>query len=304
METKEKTTQVKKTDGTKAKPRNLGRGLDALIPGMIDGKESPTPDMFVKISRIQPRKDQPRKDFNEDRLEELAESIKTYGIIEPIVAQDRGSYYEIVAGERRWRAAMKAGLKEVPVIVKNFTEQEIAEISLIENVQREDLNPIEKAMGFKQLIEKFNCTQERVAKIISKDRTAVTNTLRLLNLDERVQDMLREEMITQGHAKVLLALPDKEKQYELAQEIFDQELSVRTTEKLVKASARKKDENPKKALENELIYQDFETRIRDVLGTKVNIKRKDNMKGKIEIEYYTEMEFERISDLLLSIGSK
>ena len=305
MEVKEITSQVKKNDGSKAKPRNLGKGLDALIPELASGEnKAPVPDLYVKISRIQPRQDQPRKDFDEDKLEELADSIKTYGIIEPIIAQDRGDYYEIVAGERRWRAAMRAGLKEVPVIVKNFTDLEIAEISLIENIQREDLNPIEMAMAYKQLIDKFGFTQERVAKTVSKNRPYITNSLRLLKLDERVQVMLKDEMITQGHAIALLTISDEEMQYKLAQQIFDSKLTVREAERLVKNSGKDNSVNPKKVLENEVIYCDYETKFKNVLGTKVAIKRKDNAKGRIEIEYYTEEEFERISELLLSIGTK
>ena len=299
-----KKKQENDVNDTVSKPRKLGKGLDALIPEiMFDENNAPTPDLYVKISRIEPRKDQPRRDFDEDKLQDLADSISKYGVIEPIIAQNRGTYYEIVAGERRWRAAMKAGLKEIPVIVKNFTEQEIAEISLIENVQREDLNPIEEAMAYSQLIEKYNLTQDKVASIVCKTRTTVTNTMRLLNLCEKVQEMLKDEMITPGHARALLAIKDEEQQYMIAQRAFNDDLSVRDIEKIVRELTKEKKSDTKKGLENDFIYRDFETKLGNVLGTKVNIKRRDNKKGRIEIEYYTDKEFERLSELILSIGN-
>ena len=253
-----------------AKTKGLGKGLGALIPldeldvkSEININKNPaTPDKLVKISRIEPRKDQPRKTFNEDKLQELTDSIKKYGVIEPIIVQDGDDHYEIVAGERRWRAAMKAGLKEVPVLIRNFTEQEIVEISLIENIQREDLNPIEEALAYKTLLEKYNLKQDQVAEIVSKSRTTITNSMRLLNLCEEVQRMLIDEQLTQGHARALLAI------------------------------------------DNDFIYMDFEEKIKNALGTKISIKPKDNEKGKIEIEYYTANDFEKIVEYLASFGNR
>lgn len=291
-----------------AKSKGLGKGLGALIPldkldvnSEIDvNKKTSKPDETVKITKIEPRKDQPRKNFNEDKLQELADSIKQFGIIEPIVVQDQGDHYEIVAGERRWRAAMKAGLKEVPVIIRNFTEQEKAEISLIENIQREDLNPIEEAMAYKTLLEKYDLTQDKVAKRVSKSRTTITNSMRLLNLCDEVQQMLIDEMISQGHARTLLAIEDKELQYTIAQQVFDGKMSVRETEKLVKNLGSEK--KPKQAvkLDNEFIYTDFQEKIKNALGTKVTIKPKDNQSGRIEIEYYSSNDFERIVEQIIS----
>ena len=289
-----------------SRSKGLGKGLNALIPldeldvkSEIDvNKEGVTPDKYVKISKIEPRKDQPRKSFNEDKLQELADSIKKYGVIEPIIVQDCKNHYEIVAGERRWRAAMKAGLKEVPVLIRNFTEQEIVEISLIENIQREDLNPIEEALAYKTLLEKYNLKQEQVAEIVSKSRTTITNSMRLLNLCEEVQQMLIDEMISQGHARALLAIENSDLQYSVAQRVFDEKLSVRDIEKIVKEMSKTKKEKSSSKLDNEFIYKDFEEKIKNNLGTKVTIKPKDNSKGKIEIEYYTQNEFERIALLL------
>ncbi len=294
-----------------SRSKGLGKGLGALIPldeldvkSEIDvNKKGATPDKLVKISKIEPRKDQPRKTFNEDKLQELADSIKKYGVIEPIIVQDRKDHYEIVAGERRWRAAMKAGLKEVPVLIRNFTEQEIVEISLIENIQREDLNPIEEALAYKTLLEKYNLKQEQVAEIVSKSRTTITNSMRLLNLCDNVQSMLIDEMITQGHARALLAIEDPDQQYQIAQRVFDENLSVRDIEKIVKELSKSKKEKSVNKLDNEFIYKDFEEKIKNNLGTKVTIKPKDNDKGKIEIEYYTQNEFERIALLLANSQS-
>ncbi len=294
-----------------AKSKGLGKGLGALIPldeldvkSEIDvNKKTSTPDKMVKISRIEPRKDQPRKTFNEDKLQELTDSIKKYGVIEPIIVQEYNDHYEIVAGERRWRAAMKAGLKEVPVVIRNFTEQEIVEISLIENIQREDLNPIEEALAYKTLLEKYNLKQDEVAEIVSKSRTTVTNSMRLLNLCEEVQQMLINEMLTQGHARALLAIEDKDLQYETAQKVFDDNLSVRDIEKIVKDLTKEKKEKQTKKLDNEFIYRDFEEKIKNALGTKVVIKPKDNKKGKIEIEYYSANDFERIAEQLVASAS-
>ena len=223
-----------------AKRKGLGKGLDSLIPKVdVIPTAAPTeqenkPNTFVKISRIEPNKDQPRKNFDEDALQELAESIKQFGVIQPLIVQKRDDFYEIIAGERRWRAAKIAGLKEVPVIIKDYTDQEIVEISLIENIQREDLNPIEEAFAYKRLLEEFHLKQDEVAERVSKSRTAVTNSMRLLKLDGRVQQMVIDEMITTGHARAILAIEDKELQYQTAVRVFDEKLSVRETEKLVK----------------------------------------------------------------------
>ena len=294
--------------------KGLGKGLDSLIPS---GKESASStgkedvkvkevvkevvkaEMFVKLSKVEPNRDQPRKDFNEDALIELSDSIKQYGVIQPLIVKERNDYYEIVAGERRWRAAKMAGLKEIPVIVKDYSEQEIAEIALIENLQREDLNPIEEAMAYKRLLTEFNLKQDEVAEKVSKSRTAVTNAMRLLKLSEKVQQMLIDDMISSGHARALLAIEDEEQQYAIATKIFDEKLSVRETEKLVKNL-----DKPKKkpeVLEDGAIYEDLQEKIKSIMGTKVVINRKSNTKGKIEIEYYSVEELDRIMDLFRQI---
>ena len=233
---------------------------------------------------------------------ELAESIKQFGLLQPILVQDKGTYYEIIAGERRWRASKLAGIKEVPVILKDFSEQEAVEISLIENIQRENLNPIEEAAAFKRLMEEFHLKQDTIAERVAKSRTAVTNSMRLLKLDERVQQMLIDEMLSTGHARALLAIDDKEMQYGAAVKVFDEKLSVRETEKLVKEvlNPREKREEPvDSALE--LIYQQLEEKIKGIIGSKVAIHRKNKDKGKIEIEYYSQDELERIVELLESV---
>lgn len=232
----------------------------------------------------------------------MADSIKQFGLLQPILVQDRKTHYEIIAGERRWRAAKLAGLKEVPVIIRDYTEQEIVEISLIENIQREDLNPIEEAQAYKKLLTEFNLKQDEVAERVSKSRTAVTNAIRLLKLDERVQRMVIDDLLTTGHARALLAIADPEKQYLLAQQIFDEKLSVRETEKLVKKLQKPKLESTKK-LENDMtvFYEDMEQKLKNIMGTKVSIHQKDKEKGKIEIEYYTSDELERIMELFQSI---
>ena len=256
---------------------------------------------MVPINKIEPNKEQPRKNFNEDALLELSESIKQMGIIQPIVVQDRDTFYEIIAGERRWRAAKQAGLKKVPVIIKHYTEQEIVEISLIENIQREDLNPIEEAFAYKRLLTEFNLKQDEVAERVSKSRTAVTNSMRLLKLDERVQQMVIDDMIQTGHARALLGIDDAEKQYAMAQKVFDEKLSVRETEKLVKKSQKEKEEVEKAKIDKqlEIVYQDLEEKMKQILGTKVNINAKDENKGKIEIEYYNKEDLDRIIEMII-----
>ena len=258
-------------------------------------------EVMVKITEVEPNREQPRKNFNEDALLELADSIKQFGIIQPLVVQKQDDYYEIIAGERRWRAAKLAGLKEVPVIIQNYTEQERVEIALIENIQREDLNPIEEAMAFKRLLTEFDLKQDELAERVSKSRTAVTNSMRLLKLDERVQQMVVDEKISTGHARALLAVGDKEQQYNLANKNFDEKLSVRETERLMKNLQKEKKDKKDQKTENEFIYKGIEEKIKMILGTKVTVNHKKNNKGRIEIEYYSNEELERIMDLLESI---
>lgn len=302
-----------------AKRNGLGKGLDSLIPNKTAGKsektsskkssddskkEDKTGEVMVKINSVEPNREQPRKDFDEDSLVELADSIKQFGILQPLIVQQKKDYYEIIAGERRWRAAKMAGIKEVPVIIKNYTDQEIVEISLIENIQRENLNPIEEAMAFKRLLEEFDLKQDEVAERVSKSRTAVTNSMRLLKLSERVQQMIIDDMISTGHARALLALDDEEQQYQLANRIFDEKLSVRETEKLVKALKDPKKMVKKEKIEHTFIYENLEERMKGIIGTKVRVNPKANGKGKIEIEYYSEDELERIYDLIMSIRTE
>ena len=293
--------------------RGLGKGLDSLIPNAlgetktkkeiaaksktetIEGKE---PQILVKITKVEPNREQPRKNFNEDALQELADSIKQFGLLQPILVQDRKDYYEIIAGERRWRAAKLAGLKEVPVIIRNYTEQEIVEISLIENIQREDLNPIEEAQAYKRLLTEFHLKQDEVAERVSKSRAAVTNSIRLLKLNEEVQRMVVDEMISTGHARALLAVENPEEQYNLAQRIFDEKLSVRDVEKLVKNLH--KPAKPKKVNDKtmQVIYQDIEEKLKQKLGRKVIVTSKGEGSGKIEIEFYNHEDLDRLLDVL------
>ncbi len=293
------------------KKKGLGKGLDSLIPdnkpvkssaqNSVSPEEQKSGVQMMKINNVEPNREQPRKKFEEDALLELADSIKQVGIISPLIVQKRKDYYEIIAGERRWRAAKIAGLKEVPVIVKEYSEREIVEISLIENIQRENLNPIEEAMAYKRLLEEFNLKQDEIAERVSKSRTAVTNSMRLLKLDDRVQQMIIDDMISTGHARALLAIDDKEQQYELANQIFDEKLSVRETEKLVKDIKNPKKIKEKKKIENVFIYKDIENKLKEIMGTKVSISSKGNGKGKIEIEYYSDEELERMFDMIMSI---
>ena len=296
-----------------AKKKGLGKGLDALIPDKkitesLEKEAKPKQKeevdagvQMMNINKVEPNREQPRKKFEEDALLELADSIKQFGIIQPLVVQKRNDYYEIIAGERRWRAAKLAKQKEVPVIIKDYTEQEIVEISLIENIQRENLNPIEEAMAYKKLLEEFKLKQDEVAERVSKSRTAVTNSMRLLKLDEKVQQMIIDDMISTGHARALLAIDDKEQQYELANKVFDEKLSVRETEKLVKELKNPKKVAAKKKIENAFIYEDIENKLKEITGTKVSISSKGNGKGKIEIEYYSDEELERLFDMMMSI---
>lgn len=303
-----------------AAKKGLGKGLDSLIPAKADAapkkekvevvvkadSEHDADAVMMDITKVEPNREQPRKTFDEDALIELSESIKQFGIIQPLVVQDRETYYEIIAGERRWRAAKMAGLKEVPVIIKHYTEQEIMEISLIENIQRENLNPIEEALAYKRLLTEFNLKQDVLAERVSKSRTAVTNSMRLLKLNEKVQTMVIDKMLTTGHARALLGIEDQDKQYQAAQQIFDQKLSVRDAEKLVKNIQNEK-KNPVeptgKKLDPQLeaIYGDLEEQMKKILGTKVAINAKDEKKGKLEIEYYSQDELDRIVDLIRTI---
>lgn len=289
--------------------RGLGKGLDSLIPAAVpkaepvrsaEKTEESGNGTYVKITKVEPNREQPRKNFDEDALQELADSIKQYGIVEPLIVQDRKTHYEIIAGERRWRAAKLAGLKEVPVIVRNYSEQEIVEISLIENIQREDLNPIEEAQAYKRLLTEFNLKQDEIAERVSKSRTAVTNSMRLLKLCEEVQQMIIDDMITTGHARALIPIEDAEQQYTIAQKVFDEKLSVRDVEKLVK-NLNKPEKVKKEVVEDkalEAIYQNLEEKLKQSLGTKVSISSKGAGTGKLEIEFYTHDDLEKITDLL------
>lgn len=297
------------------KKKGLGKGLDSLIPDnksmksvtsekTVESKEDAAAKSGVqvmKINEVEPNRDQPRKNFDEDALLELSDSIKQFGVLQPLLVRKRKDYYEIIAGERRWRAAKLAGVKEVPVIEKEYTDQEILEIGLIENIQRENLNPIEEAIAYKRLLEEFNLKQDEVAERVSKSRTAVTNSMRLLKLSDKVQQMIIDDMISTGHARALLAIDDPELQYTLANKIFDEKLSVRETEKLVKEIKNPKKPKEKKPVANSFIYQDLEEKMKSVFGTKVSIASKGKGKGKIEIEYYSDDELEQLFDMMMSI---
>ncbi len=294
------------------KGKGLGKGLDTLIPSEYvppkkakeEQQGTNQAETIVKITKVEPNREQPRKHFDEDALQELADSIKQFGLLQPILVQDRGDYYEIIAGERRWRAAKLAGLKEVPVIIRNYTSQEIVEISLIENIQREDLNPIEEALAYKRLLEEFNLKQDEVAERVSKSRTTVTNSMRLLKLCDGVQQMIIDDMLSTGHARALIPIDDAEQQLQLAQRIFDEKLSVREVEKLVKAILKpddkpKKEETPKNL---QYIYQDIEDRLKEKLSRKVSINAKGkNGAGKIEIEFYSNEDLDRLIEFLSSM---
>lgn len=298
-----------------AKKSGLGKGLDALIPA--GNKKAPvkkeTEPVIIekivekkgvetlKITEVEPNREQPRKNFNEDALLELSDSIKQYGVIQPLIVQKKEDHYEIIAGERRWRAAKMAGIKEIPVIIKDYSDQEVMEISLIENIQREDLNPIEEAMAYKNLMEEFHLKQDEIAEKVSKSRTAVTNSMRLLKLDKRVQQMMIDDMISAGHARTLITIEDPDVQYNIATKIFDEKLSVRETEKMVKLIQKPEVKKEKAEKVNSFIYKDIEEKIKAILGTKVTVDHRSNNKGRISIEYYSNDELERILFLLESI---
>ncbi|MBE5932107.1 MAG: ParB/RepB/Spo0J family partition protein [Lachnospiraceae bacterium] len=312
-----------------APKKRLGNGLGNLIP--VDDKEPSTKkstsskttektatktevkevikevikpvEQTVNINVIEPNKSQPRKTFDLDALEELASSIKQYGVIQPLVVAKHKDYYELIAGERRWRASKMAGLKEVPVVIKDYTPQEIVEIALIENIQRQDLNPIEEAMAYQRLIEEFSLTQDEVAEKVSKSRPAISNSLRLLKLTKKVQQMLIDDMLSMGHVRALISIEDEELQYETALYIFDKRLSVRETEAYVKKVLTAPKSTVEKASSKDdfsFLYKDIEERIKSSLGTKATIKAKNKNKGKIEIEYYSEDELDRITQILLN----
>lgn len=287
---------------------NQKRGLDALIPAAksisiaetdINAKKGETVTI-VKLTKIEPDRQNPRKQFNEDELQELSDSIKQFGVLTPIIVQDRKDHYEIIAGERRWRAAKMAGLKEIPAIIRNYTEQEIAEIALIDNLQRKDLNPIEEALAYKRLLEEFNMKQDEIAEKVSKSRTAVTNSMRLLKLCPNVQQMIIDEMITEGAARALISVEDADLQYELAQKIFDEKLSVREVEKMIKdlnkVTKPKKTDKKDDALNS--IYHDYEEKLKKSVGTKVTISGKGDGTGKLEIDFYSHDDLDRITSLL------
>ena len=294
-----------------AAKRGLGKGIDAMISG-DDTKAKKVVKEVIKevdtidINKIEPNSNQPRKNFNEDKIHELAESIKQHGLIEPLIVQKgKKGFYTIIAGERRWRAAREAGVKEIPVVVKEYSDQQVMEIALIENIQREDLNAIEEAEAYERLIKDFNLKQDEVAERVSKSRVAITNSLSLLKLDPRVREMIIEDKIKSGHARALLSVTDPEEQYRLAVMIFDNSMSVRETEKMVKKYLADKDkptkEVKKKDTQTELIYKDYEEKLKTVIGTKVNINNKGKGKGKIEIEYFSPDEFDRIIGMMMSM---
>lgn len=313
----------------KSKRTGLGKGLGAFFgdevteesrsgvpesqgnPDAVDQKTSDKAEaeeagreLYIKLSLIEPNREQPRKDFNEEMLQELADSIKQYGVLQPLLVKKKGEYYEIIAGERRWRAAKLAGLKEVPVVVREYSKQESMEIALIENVQREDLNPIEEALAYQQLMNEFGLKQDEIAARVSKSRVTITNSMRLLKLDARVQEMLMKGELSNGHARAILAVEDPEEQFLIAQKVVKERLSVREIEKLVKLlgkEPKKKKEAEPEDKSLEVIFQDLENRMKSIMGTKVSINKKDKNKGRIEIEYYSAAELERIVDLIESI---
>lgn len=289
--------------------RGLGKGLDALISAEnarpVTKEQTGQAETVVKITKVEPNREQPRKSFDEDTLQELADSIKQFGLLQPILVQDRKDYYEIIAGERRWRAAKLAGLKEVPVIIKNYTQQEIMEISLIENIQREDLNPIEEALAYKRLLDEFNLKQDEVAERVSKSRSTITNSMRLLKLCDFVQQMVIDDKLTTGHARALIPIEDEEQQKQLAEKIFDEKLSVREVEKIVKGitnpvEKKQKDEVPQNI---RYIYEDIENKLKENLSRKVTVSAKGNGTGKIELEFYSNDDLDRLFEILLNVNA-
>lgn len=300
---------------SKASSKGLGKGLGNLIRESEEDENvvvkevvkevvvKEPGEMKVRLSQIEPNREQPRKVFDEDALIELSESIKQYGVLQPLLVQKKDKYYEIIAGERRWRAAKLAGVKEVPVIIKDYSTQEVMEIALIENIQREDLNPIEEAQAYQRLIKDYRLKQDEVAEKVSKSRAAITNSLRLLKLDERVQEMVMEGKLSNGHARAIISIEDGDQQYQVAQKIFDEQMSVRETEKLMK-NLNRPEKPEKQKPQNDFVYRDIEEKMNKIMGTKVVIKNREHDKGKIEIEYYSQAELERIYDLLKQIKNE
>lgn len=326
--TKEETTAVKRTPKSTARKNENKEASDASgageesITGKNDSNIRKEPETIIvekvvekivekpveqkmKISVIEPNSTQPRKKFDEEGLLELANSIKEFGVLQPLLVQKKGDHYEIIAGERRWRAAKLAGLVEVPVLIREYDKQRSMEVALIENVQRADLNPIEEALAYQRLIQEFELTQEEIANRVSKNRATITNSMRLLKLDQRVQQMLVEEQISSGHARALLALEDGERQYQTAKKIIQENLSVRDIEKLVKLLNRPEKEKKQQDTgpDVNLIYRQIEDKLKTIMGTKVVINRKDKNKGRIEIEYYSQEELERLIELMESVRS-
>ena len=284
--------------GSSGTANEFGAGWGAS-PGPVN-----TGVQMLRLSQVDPNRSQPRRIFEEDALDELADSIRQFGVLQPILVQKKDGRYEIIAGERRWRACRKAGLKEIPAIIREYSDQETLELSLIENIQREDLNPIEEAKAFKSLLDEFGLRQEDLAARVSKSRTAITNSVRLLKLDERVQDMIIQKEISMGHARALIPVEIPEEQFLIAQQIADRHLSVRDVEKLIKkrkasgAALKKKNPGAETDPALELSYREIEERMKQSLGTKVSIRYGRDGKGKMEIDFYSHEDLERIVDLL------
>ena len=284
---------------TKKKPETVVVEVEKVVEKIV---EKPV-EQKMKLTMIEPNRSQPRKQFDEESLRELAASIKEYGVLQPLLVKEKEGHYEIIAGERRWRAAKLAGLTEVPVLIREYDKQKTMEVALIENIQRTDLNPIEEALAYQRLIREFDLTQEEIASRVSKNRATITNSMRLLKLDERVQQMLVEGQISSGHARALLGLEDGESQYQAAKKIMQENLSVRDVEKLVKMMSRPKKEKKEQETgpDINLIYRQLEDKLKTIMGTKVIINRKDKNKGRIEIEYYSQEELERLIELMESM---
>lgn len=285
-----------------AKKFTLGKGLSALIPEESEDFTEESNKILIPINKIKSDEEQPRKLFDSEKIAELAESIKTHGIIQPLILRKyMEDQYIIVAGERRWRAAKMAGLKEVPGVIMELSDRDILEISLIENIQRQDLNPIEEALAYRKLLNDFKITQEELSKRIGKSRVAIANTMRLTNLDERVQQYIIENIISEGHGRVLLAISDKQKQYELSQRVIDEKLSVRELERLIKRFNEEEEKEEEKVVwsSDDLnpYYKEIKNQLQNYFGTRVNVSNKKN-KGKIEIEYYSEEDLQRILDII------
>ncbi|NMA64626.1 MAG: ParB/RepB/Spo0J family partition protein [Clostridiaceae bacterium] len=278
--------------------KGLGKGLDALLGSVNNLEDSKNNILEVKINEVEPNIDQPRKEFDEEKLKALADSIKEHGVVQPIIVRSEGKRYVIVAGERRWRASKLAGLKTIPVIVKDLTSKEVMEIALIENLQREDLNPIEEAEAYQKLIKEYGMTQEEVAKVVGKSRAAIANSVRLLTLAEEIKEMLKAGSISSGHARTLVTINDKNRQKELANKIVQNNLNVRETEKLVSKETTEKKVPEKTLKKEEVEVSALEEKLKTIYGTKVNLSKSSN-KGKIVIEYYSKEEFDRIIELLL-----